>query len=82
MIVIAMVVLTILIGILAVLFFYQEKRQRAFVRKFGEIVERLETAEANCKVLAKNDETLLKDMKMMLHEFKNTEKKVKFNHGR
>jgi predicted nucleic acid-binding OB-fold protein len=74
---VALIVLTILVGVLGRLVSSQEKRHRNFINQVEGILERLSTLEYNGKVLAQNDVILLKDMKMMLHEFKSIEKKVK-----
>jgi uncharacterized membrane protein len=81
MIAIPLILLTTLVAILGLLFSAQEKRQRATQAQVEAMLERIATAEANAKVLAQNDLILLKDMKMMLHEFKSIEKKVKHPRG-
>jgi len=72
----AVIVLSVLVILLGVLFFFLEKRQQSLLKAFSETLERIELIEDNCRTLRQNDDILANDLKMLLHEFKGVEKKV------
>ena len=77
---IALSVIGTLVVLAFVLFYFLDKRQQAILKQFGELVERIELIEDNCQTLRHNDDILANDLKMLLHEFKGVEKKVKSTH--
>jgi uncharacterized protein HemX len=61
------------------LFYFQEKRQQLLGREVAQLQEDMKLVQENCQTLRQNDDILAKDLEMLLHEFKNAEKKVKRN---
>lgn len=77
--IIAVVILFVAVVVLGVLFYFLEKRQQILSQQIAKIQEDDVLTRENCKTLRQNDEILAKDMKMVLHEIKDVEKKVKRN---
>jgi cell division protein FtsB len=75
--IITLVVLSVSVIVLGVLFFFLEKRQQALLVVLGQLQEDTKVVQENCHTLRHNDDILEKDLKMLLHEFKDIEKKVK-----
>lgn len=81
--ILAIVVLYIIVvlstSLLGILFYFQEKRQQVLLAEITKLQADMLLVQQNCQTLRQNDDILAKDLEMLLHEFKNAEKKVKRN---
>jgi hypothetical protein len=78
-IVLLYLIVVVSLPLLGTLFYFQDKRQQALLDEISKLQEDMKLVQQNCLTLRQNDDTLAEDLKMLLHEFKDAEKKIKRN---